>query len=195
MTSQRTTQSLTTQSDSSRAAQPNGVLRKPGHPILQLQNTIGNRAVQRMVQPGSAASCSKGALVQRDGSGVTTIPEITIVGDPKAGAAYNAGLADGQSGAPSNPIDRAGFQYATDYMDGYNDGKSGAKQDNSNQQNAEPYNGPSIGPDPGTGVPVPECSSLEEYLGLCHEKNYNPRLDPEQNPHTDPEPPEIEFGE
>jgi hypothetical protein len=57
------------------------------------------------------------------GSGTVTIPEVTIVGDPDAGAAYNIGFADGKGGLPQHRNVFAGKpNLLTSYDEGFSDG-------------------------------------------------------------------------
>src|SRR5690348_1290716 len=60
-------------------------------------------------------------------SAVVTIPEVTVVGDPEAGKAYNLGFNDGQYGSRA-PLHRTQFKGNLDllaaYDEGYQDGQN-----------------------------------------------------------------------
>jgi len=100
-----------------------------------------------------------------------TLPETTITGaaDP---AAYNQGYAEGQTCGDHPRPHLSGKS-----MDSYNEGFSDAQS-----EHPCPYTGPTIGPDLGTGTPVPECSPLEEFMGLCNEKPDEPHIEPPELP-------------
>ncbi len=131
------------------------------------------------------------------GDGTITIPEVTIVGDPAAGAAYNAGEQDALQGKPSDPIDRVGFGQAVPYQDGYADGQQEAAQGVQSTADAPPYTGPSIGP-----LSAEEYAQGAENMKKLEEEQAENRrflgLEPDPNepgPHIEPpEPPEITEG-
>jgi len=168
------------------------------------QQSVGQQALSRMLSPAiqrdvGSDDYNAGYMDGRTGSDPHAVPR-----DGDALTDYNEGYARGQ------------YEYSQGKVP-YTPGPSPEPNQSSapapigppeqlytpapppepNQSSAttpapQPYQGPSIGPDPGTGTPVPECSPIEEFLDLCHEKPYNPRLDDKNNPHIEPpEMPEI----
>jgi hypothetical protein len=133
----------------------------------------------------------------RGEDGTITLPEVTIEGDPTAGAAYNAGEQDALQGTPSDAVDRVGFAEAQPYLDGYADGLQERAQGVHSSADAPPYSGPSIGPlspeDYEQGAEnmkkyEEEQRERRRFLGLEDDPN-------EPGPHIEaPEPPEITPG-
>jgi hypothetical protein len=129
--------------------------------------------------------------------GTITLPEVTIVGDPAAGAAYNAGEQDALQGKPSDALDRVGFGQAQPYLDGYADGQQEAAQGVQSSADAPPYTGPSIGP-----LSAEEYERGKENMKQYEEEQREQRrflgLEPDPNepgPHIEaPETPEITPG-
>jgi hypothetical protein len=63
-------------------------------------------------------------LQRQTDDNVQTIPEVTIVGDPKAGEAYNLGFQDGQQGSFDHERQFVFGPYRADYVQGHDAGVS-----------------------------------------------------------------------
>lgn len=121
----------------------------------------------RATDAGGAGDAGANPPGSVDASGTVTIPEVTIVGDPVSGKAYNAGYKDGQAGLPTGrkqyeqiPVDP---KYLQDYDEGFADGQnaSGVKPAGDTPE-PPPYDGPAIGPIPHGEGPEGESEGPEK---------------------------------
>jgi hypothetical protein len=103
---------------------------------------------------------------------VINVPEVTIAGDPEAGRAYVDGEKTALTGDMSHFEPRRDIDHIDDFNEGYRDESETLRELARHPHEPKPRQD-TIGPDTGTGTPVPDGWNpyAEEYERLFGETN------------------------